>query len=109
MGKTQWYLPRVWSVDHVSLLWWQDLGKSTGGLERVLLPLSSLAGWGLVTVGALMVLHVFGLNIQPLLTIGGVGGLAIGFGAQSVTSNAISGINLVREQPMRFKPRTQRV
>ena len=45
--------------------------------------------------GALMVLHVLGLNIQPLLTVGGVGGLAIGFGAQSVTSNAISGLNLV--------------
>ncbi len=71
---------------------------STGGLERVLLPMSSLLGWGLVTVGALMVLHVFGLNIQPLLTIGGVGGVAIGFGAQSVTSNAISGINLVSGQ-----------
>lgn len=74
---------------------WQDLGMDAGGLDRVLLPLSSLTGWGLVTIGALMVLHVFGLNIQPLLTIGGVGGVAIGFGAQSVTSNAISGINLV--------------
>ncbi|EIE20508.1 hypothetical protein COCSUDRAFT_57655 [Coccomyxa subellipsoidea C-169] len=77
----------------------RDLGMSTGGLERVLLPMSSLLGWGLVTIGALMVLHVFGLNIQPLLTIGGVGGVAIGFGAQSVTSNAISGINLFLTRP----------
>ena len=27
----------------------QDLGQETGGLERALLPLSSLAGWGLIT------------------------------------------------------------
>ncbi len=74
----------------------QDLGQATSGLERALMPLSSLAGWGLIATGALMVLHVLGLNIQPLLTVGGVGGLAIGFGAQAVTSNAISGLNLVR-------------
>ena len=72
------------------------MGQDTGGLERVLLPMSSLAGWALVVAGALMALHVMGLNIQPLLTVGGVGGLAIGFGAQAVTSNAISGLNLVR-------------
>ena len=41
----------------------------------------------------LQVLHI---NIQPLLAVGGVSGLAIGFGAQSVLANAISGISLVR-------------
>ena len=42
---------------------------------------------------SLQVLHI---NIQPLLAVGGVSGLAIGFGAQSVLANAISGISLVR-------------
>ena len=65
----------------------------------MLLPLSSLSGWGLVAVGALMVMHVLGVNIQPLLTVGGVGGLAVGFGAQAVTSNAISGLNLFLTRP----------
>ena len=65
----------------------------------MLLPLSSLSGWGLVAVGALMVMHVLGFNIQPLLTVGGVGGLAVGFGAQAVTSNAISGLNLFLTRP----------
>ena len=41
----------------------------------------------------LQVLHI---NIQPLLAVGGVSGLAIGFGAQSVLANAITGISLVR-------------
>ena len=77
----------------------QDKGKSGANLARLLLPLSSLSGWGLVAVGALMVMHVLGFNIQPVLTVGGVGGLAFGFGAQAVTSNAISGLNLFLTRP----------
>lgn len=73
----------------------QEQGEGSFGLERVVLPFSALAGWGIVVVGVLSSLHVCGVNIQPLLTVGGVGGLAVGFGAQAVTSNAISGINLV--------------
>ena len=43
-----------------------------------------------------MALHVLGLNIAPLLTVGGVSGVIVGLSAQSVMSNMISGINLVR-------------
>ena len=39
-----------------------------------------------------------GINVQPLLAVGGVSGIAIGFGAQSVSANAITGINLVGPQ-----------
>ena len=39
--------------------------------------------------------QILGINVQPLLAVGGVSGIAIGFGAQSVSANAITGINLV--------------
>lgn len=78
----------------------QEEGSGTFDLERVVLPFSTLATWGIVAVGVLMSLTIWGVNIQPLLTVGGVGGLAVGFGAQAVTSNAISGINLVRLHPL---------
>ena len=42
-----------------------------------------------------MILHVVGLNIAPLLTVGGVSGVIVGISAQSVMANMISGINLV--------------
>ena len=42
-----------------------------------------------------MALQVMGINVQPLLAVGGVSGIAIGFGAQSVSAKAITGINLV--------------
>lgn len=57
--------------------------------------MSSLAGWALILVGGLTALHILGINIQPLLAVGGISGIAIGLGAQTVTANAISGINLV--------------
>lgn len=41
-------------------------------------------------------MQILGINVQPLLAVGGVSGIAIGFGAQSVSANAITGINLVR-------------
>ena len=46
-----------------------------------------------------MALQVMGINVQPLLAVGGVSGIAIGFGAQSVSTNAITGINLVSLAP----------
>lgn len=64
-------------------------------LERIVLPLSGLASWMAVLCGGLMALHVLGINIQPLLTVGGVSGVIVGLSAQSVVSNMISGVNLV--------------
>lgn len=57
--------------------------------------MSQLAGWAMIAVGVLTSLHILGVNIQPLLAVGGVSGIAIGFGAQTVTANAIAGVNLV--------------
>jgi MscS family membrane protein len=68
-------------------------------LERVLVPFAGLATWALIAAAALTALAVVGVDPAPLLTVGGVGGLAVGFGAQSVTSNAISGLNLYVTRP----------
>ena len=64
-------------------------------MERVVLPFSGLASWVLILGGMLATLQVLGINIQPLLTVGGVSGIVVGLSAQSVMSNMISGINLV--------------
>ena len=49
----------------------------------------------MVLAGSLSAMHVVGVNIQPLLTVGGVSGVIVGLSAQSVMANMISGINLV--------------
>jgi small-conductance mechanosensitive channel len=56
---------------------------------------SGLVSWLVVLAGVLSSMHVVGVNIQPLLTVGGVSGVIVGLSAQSVMANMISGINLV--------------
>ena len=72
---------------------------SSGALERLLIPFAGLATWGVVAVACCAALRVLGVDPTPLLTVGGFGGLAIGFGAQTVTANAISGLNLYLTRP----------
>jgi Mechanosensitive ion channel len=48
---------------------------------------------------AAQVLHVVGVNVQPLLAAGGVSGIALGFGAQKLTQNVLSGAKLFLTQP----------
>lgn len=68
-------------------------------IERVFLPLSGAASWLMVAAGALTALHVVGLNLQPLLAVGGVSGIIVGLSAQTIMANMLSGINLFLSQP----------
>lgn len=87
--------------------WFQRSGKVSTpvsqehALERLLLPLSGLASWLIVLAGGLSLLHVLGINVAPLLTVGGVSGIMVGLSAQSVMANMIAGINLVSKSSCR--------
>ncbi|KAL3162807.1 hypothetical protein ABBQ32_009265 [Trebouxia sp. C0010 RCD-2024] len=74
-------------------------GNQGRALERVMLPVSGLASWVVVCGGSLMCLSVLGINVQPLLTVGGVSTVLVGLSAQSVLANLISGINLFLSRP----------
>ena len=50
-----------------------------------------------VGAAALMILQELGVNITPLLTAAGIGGLAVGFGAQNLVRDVISGFFLILE------------
>jgi moderate conductance mechanosensitive channel len=49
----------------------------------------------------LVMLHSFGLNITPVLTGAGILGLAVGFGAQTLVRDVISGFFLILEDQVR--------
>jgi moderate conductance mechanosensitive channel len=51
----------------------------------------------LVVIAALMVLAELGINIAPLLAGAGVVGLAVGFGAQSLVKDLITGVFILME------------
>ncbi|EIE25208.1 hypothetical protein COCSUDRAFT_61447 [Coccomyxa subellipsoidea C-169] len=67
--------------------------------EQVLLPLSGMGSWMLVVSGALMSMHVLGINLTPLLTVGGISGIVVGLSAQALLGNMISGLNLYLSRP----------
>jgi len=65
---------------------------------RLLGNVGAVAVW--VTV-AMIALDQLGLNVVPLLTGAGIAGLAVGFGAQSLVRDTISGFLLVLEDHIR--------
>ncbi len=53
------------------------------------------------TIAALMILKEFNFDVRPLLAGAGVAGVAIGFGAQSIIKDVLSGIFLMMENQIR--------
>ena len=52
-------------------------------------------------VGGLLILSELGVHMGPLLAAAGIGGLAIGFGAQSLVKDMISGFFILLENQVR--------
>jgi small conductance mechanosensitive channel len=55
----------------------------------------------ITSVAVLIVLDQFGVNIAPVLTGAGIAGLAVGFGAQTLVRDFISGFFLILEDQVR--------
>jgi len=49
-----------------------------------------------VATGLLTALRSAGFNLEPVMAVGGVSTVFIGFGSQILTANAVSGVDLVR-------------
>lgn len=97
-------------------LWLLFLYVGWGGIERLInlqtkrweldASLSLLLGkmayalWFLV--GTYMIFQQFGINLLPILGGLGVVGLAVGFAAQDILSNLISGITLLLDRPFKI-------
>lgn len=52
-------------------------------------------------VAVMMILSEFGMNIAPIITGAGIAGLAVGFGAQNLVRDIISGFFLILEDQIR--------
>jgi moderate conductance mechanosensitive channel len=55
----------------------------------------------ILIVGGMMVLSEVGVDLKPLLAAAGLGGLAIGFGGQSLVKDVISGFFILLEDSVR--------
>lgn len=72
----------------------RDLRKRADTLTSVLLGAARIA---VLLIALLMVVGEFGVNVVPLIAGLGIGGIAIGLGAQSLVRDAINGILILTE------------
>ena len=59
--------------------------------------LQSIASFVVFTMAFIMVLDELGLDLAPILTGAGIAGVAIGFGAQSLVKDFLSGMFMILE------------
>jgi moderate conductance mechanosensitive channel len=69
----------------------RTLGKITNSAAVVIV----------VSISIMMILSEFGMNITPIITGAGIVGLAVGFGAQNLVRDVISGFFLILEDQIR--------
>jgi small conductance mechanosensitive channel len=74
---------------------WQRRAATLGGI------LTSLVTVTVVFVAILMVMRELTIDVVPILTGAGIAGLAIGFGAQNLVRDVISGFFLILEDQVR--------
>lgn len=75
-----------------------EFQKRTQTLVSIVWHAASL---GILLVAAMMVLKEFGVEIGPMLAAAGIVGLAVGFGAQSLVKDVISGFFILLEDQIR--------
>jgi len=68
--------------------------RSPGQRETLRTLITSVFNYTMYFILATVVLGVFGVNVTSMIAVAGVGGVAIGFGAQTLVKDVISGIFL---------------
>lgn len=76
-----------------------DTSIDEDNIARIIFPVSSLISWATVVAATLFSLTALGINVKPLLALGSVSTLAIGFAAQSTVSNVVSAFSLYTARP----------
>ncbi|EFN57140.1 hypothetical protein CHLNCDRAFT_143472 [Chlorella variabilis] len=96
--------------DHVINTVLAKMQSSTGdepNLARVLVPFSNLLSWAIVVASSMVTLNAFGVNVQPLLAVGSIGTVAVGFAAQSTMQNVVSALQIYSSRPFIVGDRIQ--
>lgn len=68
-------------------------------MRRALLPLNDLTTWILVGLASVVCLRIIGIDPSPLLALGSVSGIVVGFASQNLLLNLISGISIFLTRP----------
>jgi small conductance mechanosensitive channel len=77
----------------------EEYRKRTETLSSIVQLIAQIAIWG---VGLIVILGEMGIQIGPILAAAGILGLAVGFGAQNIVQDVISGFFLLLEDQLRI-------
>jgi small-conductance mechanosensitive channel len=69
--------------------------------------LGSMLRYGLLALGALVILQTAGIDLSSLNVLVGAIGVGLGFGLQAVTSNFFSGLIILFERPIKIGQRIE--
>ncbi len=78
-----------------------DIGESTKRINTLTSIIHGAVKIALVTVYVIMLLSKFSIDVTPLLASAGILGLAVGFGAQELVRDYISGFFILLENQVR--------
>jgi Mechanosensitive ion channel len=70
-----------------------------GNFKRTLLPLNDLVSWVVVGLSGIVCLRILGVDPSPILALGSVSGIVVGFASQNLLLNLISGISIFLTRP----------
>ena len=74
-----------------------DIGRATMRAETIAGVLRSVGGFAIWAVAVVMILGEFAVNLGPLIAGAGIVGVALGFGAQKLVQDFLSGIFMLIE------------
>jgi small-conductance mechanosensitive channel len=92
-------LKRRWFNTLLARLSVDGTSQETKELKRTLVPLNDLASWVLVGLSGTICLRILGVDPSPLLALGSVSGIVVGFASQNLLLNLISGISIFITRP----------
>ncbi len=70
--------------------------------RHIYVPIERVVFYGIIAVGVTAALSPLGIDLTGLLVAGGVMGIVVGFAAQTVVANALSGIFLHIDRPLKL-------
>src|SRR5437868_6670967 len=68
---------------------------------------ASIIRYIVLTIGFLVIVQAFGINLTTLNVLAGAVGVGIGFGTQNIIQNWVSGLIVMFERPIRIGDRIQ--
>ncbi|XP_028770396.1 mechanosensitive ion channel protein 1, mitochondrial [Neltuma alba] len=75
-------------------------GQNLLGLDRdKLLGLDKISSVGLFVIGIMALAEAFGVAVQSIITVGGIGGVATAFAARDILGNVFSGLSMQFSKP----------